>query len=85
MLLSSPQRSEFLFGFELAIAVGCIEPRSETVGKIIDKAKGKIKQAAGKLSGNRKLERQGKLDEAKGEVKGAAARVTKAVKKTTKR
>ena len=41
------------------------------MGEITDKAKGKIKQAAGALTGNKELEREGKVDEAKGKVKGA--------------
>jgi uncharacterized protein YjbJ (UPF0337 family) len=40
------------------------------MGEHMDKAKGKIKQAAGDLTGNEKLKREGKLDEAKGKVKG---------------
>jgi uncharacterized protein YjbJ (UPF0337 family) len=45
------------------------------MGEIIDKVKGKIKQAAGAVTGNKKLEAEGKLDEAKGNVKGAAREV----------
>jgi uncharacterized protein YjbJ (UPF0337 family) len=41
------------------------------MGEIIDKVKGKIKQAAGAMAGDKKLEREGKVDEAKGKVKGA--------------
>ena len=41
------------------------------MGEIIDKVKGKIKQAAGKASGDKRLEREGQVDEAKGAVKGA--------------
>jgi uncharacterized protein YjbJ (UPF0337 family) len=50
------------------------------MGQIIDKAKGKIKQAVGGIAGNDKLELEGKVDEAKGEVKGAVANVKHAVK-----
>ncbi len=35
-----------------------------------DKAKGRIKQAAGDLTGNDDLKREGKQDEAAGKVKG---------------
>lgn len=52
---------------------------------ITDKAKGKIKQAAGKLTGNRKLQREGKVDEAKGKMKGAVNHLKDAVKKATRR
>lgn len=36
--------------------------------------KGRIKQAAGSLTGNRKLEREGRADRLAGEAKGAARR-----------
>jgi len=49
------------------------------MSELIDKAKGKIKQAAGVLAGDKKLEREGKVDEAEGEVK-AVATVKHAVK-----
>ena len=51
------------------------------MGEIISKVKGKTKQAAGKISGNKKLEREGKVDEAKGKLKGAVRNVRHAVKK----
>jgi uncharacterized protein YjbJ (UPF0337 family) len=54
------------------------------MGEIIDKVKGKIKQAAGSLSGDKKLEREGKVDQAKGKVKGAAEDVKHAVKDAAK-
>jgi uncharacterized protein YjbJ (UPF0337 family) len=50
------------------------------MGELIDKVKGKIKQTAGGLAGDKKLEREGQVDEAKGEVKGAVANVKHAVK-----
>jgi uncharacterized protein YjbJ (UPF0337 family) len=50
------------------------------MGEIIDTVKGKIKQAAGTLAGDKKLERQGRVDEAKGKVKGAVENVKHAVK-----
>jgi uncharacterized protein YjbJ (UPF0337 family) len=55
------------------------------MGEIIDKVKGKIKQAAGAASGDKKLEREGKLDEAKGNVKGAVEEVKHAVKEAVKK
>jgi uncharacterized protein YjbJ (UPF0337 family) len=51
------------------------------MGEIIDKAKGKIKQAAGGLAGDKKLEQEGEVDSAKGKVKGAVEDVKHAVKK----
>ena len=41
------------------------------MGEHTDKTKGKAKQAAGELTGNDKLKREGQRDEAKGKVKGA--------------
>ncbi len=55
------------------------------MGEIIDKVKGKIKQAAGSVSGDKKLEREGKVDQAKGKVKGAVEDVKHAVKDASKR
>ena len=55
------------------------------MGEIIDKVKGKIKQVAGSASGDKKLEREGKIDEAKGKVKGAAEDVKHAIKKAVQK
>jgi uncharacterized protein YjbJ (UPF0337 family) len=55
------------------------------MSKLIDVAKGKIKQVAGKLTGNKSLERRGKVDEVKGKVKGAMRNAKKSVKRATKR
>ena len=54
------------------------------MGELIDKAKGKIKQAVGAAAGDKKLEREGKVDEAKGKVKGAVEGVKQAVKDAVK-
>lgn len=40
------------------------------MGEAIDKAKGKAKQAAGDLTGDKDLEREGKRDELVGKAKG---------------
>ena len=40
--------------------------------KHIDKAKGRVKEAAGVLSGNRRLKNEGRDDQAKSSVKDAA-------------
>jgi uncharacterized protein YjbJ (UPF0337 family) len=55
------------------------------MGELIDKAKGKIKQAAGAATGDKKLEREGKLDEAKGNVKGAVEEAKHAIKEAVKK
>jgi uncharacterized protein YjbJ (UPF0337 family) len=48
--------------------------------KDIDKAKGKVKQAAGDLTGDEGLRREGKADEAAGKAKGAVDKVTEKAK-----
>jgi uncharacterized protein YjbJ (UPF0337 family) len=55
------------------------------MGEIMDKVKGKAKQAVGAAMGDKKLERQGKVDEAKGNVKGAVEEVKHAVKQAAKK
>jgi uncharacterized protein YjbJ (UPF0337 family) len=45
------------------------------MGKEVDKAKGKIKQAVGDLTGNEDLKKQGKADERAGKAKGFVADV----------
>jgi uncharacterized protein YjbJ (UPF0337 family) len=50
------------------------------MGELIDKFKGKIKQAAGGLAGNKKLVNEGKVDEVKGNAKGAVEDAKHAVK-----
>ncbi|MFD3335657.1 CsbD family protein [Streptomyces sp. NPDC058700] len=41
-------------------------------GKGTEKAKGKIKEAAGKAMGNKRMESEGKTDQMKGKARGAA-------------
>jgi uncharacterized protein YjbJ (UPF0337 family) len=55
------------------------------MGEIIDRAKGKVKQAAGNLSGDKKLEREGRVDEAKGKLKGVVENAKHAVKDAVKK
>jgi uncharacterized protein YjbJ (UPF0337 family) len=56
----------------------------EHVKGAADKAKGTIKETAGKLTGDRELESEGKLDKAKGDVHNAAGNVKDAVRNLTK-
>ncbi len=56
----------------------------EHVKGAADKAKGTIKETAGKLTGDRELEFEGKLDKAKGDVHNAAGNVKDAVRNLTK-
>jgi uncharacterized protein YjbJ (UPF0337 family) len=51
----------------------------------IDKAKGRIKEAAGALTGDRKLKREGKLDQAAGTVKDAAEKAVDKLKNSAER
>jgi uncharacterized protein YjbJ (UPF0337 family) len=48
-----------------------------------DKAKGNVKESAGKLVGNRSLEGEGKLDKAGGSVREAYGDVKESVRKNT--
>jgi uncharacterized protein YjbJ (UPF0337 family) len=50
------------------------------MGEIIDKTKGRIKQAVGSLTGDQKLKQEGEKDELKGQLKGAVADVKDALK-----
>jgi len=49
-----------------------------------DKAKGRVKEAAGALTDDEKLRREGKLDQAAGKVKDAAEKVVDKVRETVK-
>jgi uncharacterized protein YjbJ (UPF0337 family) len=40
------------------------------MGELIDKTKGKVKQAAGDLTGDKALKHEGERDETKGKVEG---------------
>lgn len=54
------------------------------MGELIDKAKGKIKQAAGDVTGDDSLKAEGTVDELKGKAKGAVEDVKHAVKDALK-
>jgi uncharacterized protein YjbJ (UPF0337 family) len=56
----------------------------EHVKGAADKAKGAIKETAGKLTGDKELRSEGKLDKAKGDVHNAAGNVKDAVRNLTK-
>jgi uncharacterized protein YjbJ (UPF0337 family) len=55
----------------------------EHVKGAADKAKGAIKDAAGKITGDTKLEAEGKIDKAKGSAHNLAGDVKDAVRKAT--
>jgi uncharacterized protein YjbJ (UPF0337 family) len=46
----------------------------------VDQAKGRVKEAAGVLTGNQRLKQEGKMDQAAGKIKSAATKVVDAVK-----
>ena len=48
----------------------------------IDKAKGRAKEAAGALTGDRRLKSEGKLDQAAGKVKDVVDRVVDTAKRS---
>jgi uncharacterized protein YjbJ (UPF0337 family) len=50
-----------------------------------DKAKGRVKEAAGTLTGNKKLKTEGKADQLAGRVKNAVERVVDKAKDALKR
>jgi len=54
------------------------------MGEMLDKGKGKVKQAVGDLTGNEKLKREGERDELRGQVKGVVKDVKRAIKKAVK-
>ena len=55
----------------------------EHVKGAADKAKGALKDAAGKVTGDTKLEAEGKLDKAKGAAHSAVGDAKDAVRKAT--
>ena len=56
----------------------------EHVKGAADKAKGAIKDAAGKATGDKELQSEGKMDKAKGAIHKTAGDVKDAVKDATK-
>jgi len=57
----------------------------EHVKSAADKASGAMKEAAGKVAGNKKLEAQGKFDKAKGQVREMVGDVKDAARKEDRR
>jgi uncharacterized protein YjbJ (UPF0337 family) len=50
-----------------------------------EKAKGKVKEAAGKVTGNERLNAEGKADQSKADVKQSGEKVKDAAKSATKK
>ena len=49
-----------------------------------DEIKGRVKEAAGALSGNKRMKREGKIDQAAGKTKQAAGNAIDKVKRAAK-
>src|SRR5512132_1591310 len=62
-----------------------VKERSTAMSGKTDQIKGRIKEAAGVLTDNDRLKREGKLDQAVGKVKDAAEKVVDKVKKTAEK
>ena len=56
----------------------------EHVKGTVEKAKGTIKDTAGKVTGDKKLQLEGKLDKAKGSAHNVAGDIKDAVKENSK-
>jgi uncharacterized protein YjbJ (UPF0337 family) len=56
----------------------------EHVKGAADKAKGAVKDATGKITNDKELQSEGKIDKAKGEAHNVAGDVKDAVKRVTK-
>jgi uncharacterized protein YjbJ (UPF0337 family) len=52
---------------------------TDKVKNTAQQAKGKVKEAAGKVTGNDKLEKKGKIDQRKGDLKQAGEKVKDAL------
>jgi uncharacterized protein YjbJ (UPF0337 family) len=53
------------------------------MGEFTDKAKGRVKEVVGDVTGNKGLKREGERDQVKGQVERAVKDVKNAVKDTT--
>ena len=56
----------------------------EHVKGVADKAKGSIEETAGKITGDKELQSEGKLDKAKGDVHNAVGNVNDAARSLAK-
>ena len=55
------------------------------MGENVDKGKGRVKEAAGDLTGDKDLKREGKVDQATGKVKDKVGEASDKVKETLNR
>jgi uncharacterized protein YjbJ (UPF0337 family) len=75
---SDPTRSSIMIGMKEATM------DKEHVKGVADKAKGTVKDAAGKAMGDKELQAEGKVDKAKGAAHEAVGDVKDAVRKASK-
>lgn len=68
-----------------ARAVRPVKERNTAMSGKTDQIKGRVKEAAGALTDNDRLKREGKRDQAVGKVKDAAEKVVDKVKKTAEK
>jgi uncharacterized protein YjbJ (UPF0337 family) len=64
---------------------GVTSPKGEVMSGKADKAKGRVKEAIGALTGDRKLKRQGRIDQAAGDVKDASEKMIDRIKNNLSR
>lgn len=60
-------------------------PNKQQTKGTVNKAKGKVKEAAGRATGSERLQAEGKADRAKGHFEKKVGDVREGVEKTTKR
>ena len=59
--------------------------KEQNMSGAADKAKGRVKEAIGALTGDRKMKREGKIDQADGDVKDSAEKTVDRVKNALNR
>jgi uncharacterized protein YjbJ (UPF0337 family) len=67
------------------LALRLVKERSTAMSGKTDQIKGRIKEAAGALTDDDRLKREGKLDQVVGKVKVAAEKVVDKLKKTAEK
>ena len=62
-----------------------MQNRGEEMGSKTDQVKGRVKEAAGALTGDKDLQREGKIERVGGEIKEKAGEMADAIEKTAKK
>jgi uncharacterized protein YjbJ (UPF0337 family) len=68
----------------LALSANRDMPKEEHIKGAADKAKGAVKEAAGKMTGDKQMQAEGKMDKAKGAAHEAGGDAKDAVRSTQK-